>query len=53
MDFDELLSELDPTGEWSTDGYGLDCCLIHCTMVEQDAKCCPECGAPNPLRGIL
>jgi len=50
MDIDELLAELDPTGEWETDGYGLDSNLVHCTTVEMDAPHCPECGAVNPLR---
>jgi len=51
MDFEEILADLDPTGEWSTDGFGLDSCLEHCgTLIEQDCPRCPECGAANPLR---
>lgn len=47
---DDILAELDPSGEWETDGMGLDSLLIHCTTVEQDCPRCPECGAVNPLR---
>ena len=51
MNFDDMLAELDPTGEWESDGFGLDSNLIHCgVMVEQDCPACPECGAANPLR---
>lgn len=50
MDFEDILAELDPTGEWETDGFGLDSNLIHCgVMIEQDALACVECGAINPL----
>lgn len=48
-DLDEILEDLDPSGEWSTDGFGLDSCLIHCDLIEMDADAC-FCGAPNPLR---
>jgi hypothetical protein len=54
MDFDELLESLDPTGEWESDGFGIDSCLSHCgSLIEQDAPGCPECGAPNPLGGLI
>lgn len=46
--FEDLLGD-----EWTTDGFGpFDSNLVHeeCgTMIEQDAKGCPECGTPNPL----
>jgi hypothetical protein len=52
--FEEVLAELDPTGKWETDGFGLDSNLRHCeSLIEQDAKACPECGAANPLLGII
>lgn len=38
------VSELDSSGEWSTDGYGIDSCLVHCATIEQDCPCCPDCG---------
>lgn len=48
---DDLLAEIDPTGTWGTDGFGIDSCLEHCgTLIEQDCPSCPECGAPNPMR---
>lgn len=50
MDFDEILADLDPTGTWESDGYGIDSNLVHCVTIEQDCPACPECGAVNPLR---
>lgn len=51
----ELLG-VDPE-EWGDDGYGpFDSNLIHqpCgTMIEPDAKECPQCHVANPLRGVL
>lgn len=49
MELEEILASIDPTGEWSTDGYGIDSNLVHCVMIEQDCPRCPECGEPNPL----
>jgi hypothetical protein len=51
FDMDEILAELDPSGEWGTDGFGIDSCLEHCgVLIEQDCPACPECGAANPMR---
>jgi hypothetical protein len=51
IDFEELLAELDPDGEWGSDGFGLDSCLEHCgVLIEQDCPGCAVCGQPNPLR---
>jgi hypothetical protein len=47
--FEAVLADCDPSGEWSTDGFGIDSCLIHCTTIEQDCERCPVCGAENPL----
>jgi hypothetical protein len=51
--FEEILAELDPDGEWETDGFGMDSNLVHSecgTMIEQDAKECPVCHVLNPIR---
>lgn len=51
MDMDELLEE---TGadDWSSDGYGLDACLIapDGCVIEQDG-CCSH-GHVSPLRAM-
>lgn len=49
--FDDIIEELLPEG-WSTDGYGIDSCLV-CPcgiMIEQDGRC-PN-GHISPLRAM-
>lgn len=49
---DEFLNELLEGSGFTTDGYGIDSCLV-CeedgTLIEQDCPACPDCGARNPL----
>lgn len=49
--FDDIIEELLPEG-WSTDGYGIDSCLVcPCGItIEQDGRC-PN-GHISPLRAL-
>lgn len=49
--FDDIIEELLPE-DWSTDGYGIDSCLVcPCGItIEQDGRC-PN-GHISPLRGL-
>lgn len=54
MDIEELLEALG-ADDWSTDGYGLDSCLIapDGCMIEQDGRCAHGHVSPMVAAGLL
>lgn len=53
-DMDEILESILPE-DWSTDGYGLDSCLIcpHGHTIEQDGVCPDGCVSPLRTQGMI
>lgn len=49
MSLSDMIEELLPEG-WSTDGYGMDSCLIcpHGNTIEQDGRS-GDCGCVSPF----
>jgi hypothetical protein len=52
--FEQILEQILPEG-WSTDGYGLDSCLIcpHGHIIEMDGECPDGCISPLKELGII
>lgn len=55
MDIEELLASIG-AGDWETDGYGIDSCLIcpeHGHTIEQDGQCPDGCVSPLRAAGLI